>query len=661
MRAALAAVPGAVIVLATLAGWAPALRDLPDYFAPLRHRTAQVIAGTQGPFWNPDSGCGEPFFANPQSGVLYPFTWLAAVVPAPTAVWLEVGIHLAILALGASLLARRLLAPPWLEVAAGWGVALAGPTLDAAGVLNNLETLAWLPWLWWAALGGAWRQAALFGALAYLGAEPQLALVGFLVAAVLAPRRQTMVGLALALGLVAVQALPFAAWVQSGDRGSGRELDALAAGAVRVAELPAFALPGAPLEARSDRYVRHPTLPLWVVSLGVIAVVAGSRQARLLAVAGWALLAASVIPSVRNGDVLWAAVTCGLVRYPGRLVFPAVVALVVAAAASVRRRSAWAAAVAVGVVSAGAVAVGAGLTLTVVEGTTAALVATGWGAPAAAAAITGELALAPLLRDIVDLPSMHTPVHRSCLDAQLDSRGRVYTVQPSKQQLAWVGADAASREIALGLGYLALEDGRQMVRTFAPLQSRAFAAHLAEADKGPAELWWLDSLAATRVVSHHPVPRLRELCRDGELRVYANSLAWPETSVVHGIPAPGQEPVPAGQILTATPGHDRQAWTVQVAPAGGVLLWLATPDPGWHYRVDGRQTHAVTGPGIIHGVPVPAGCHEVTATYRPTGFVAGAAVSVLSAMLLLGSVALRRWGRLERVSERLSSCKNSWK
>jgi hypothetical protein len=284
------------------------------------------------------------------------------------------------------------------------------------------------------------------------------------------------------------------------------------------------------------------------------------------------------------------------------------------------------------------------MTLNLVEGTTAALVATGWGAPAAA--IAGELALLPLLHDVADLPSMHTPVQRPCLQAQLDSRGRAYTVQPSRQQLAWVGENPVVRGIAFGLGYLGLEDGRQMVRTFAPLQSRALAAHLAGADKGPAGLWWLDTLAATRVVSHHPVLRFAELCRDDELVVYGNPFAWPEASITQGVPVPGQEPVPAGHIITASHGDDLRSWTVRVARGGGVLLWLATPDPGWRYRVDGQRTSAVVGPGIIHGVPVSAGIHQVTATYRPPGFAAGATISILSVLLLLGSRWLSWGGRL---------------
>ena len=77
----LGAVPGALVMAAAFAGWCPGARDLPTYFVPLRERTAEVVRLQQAPFWNADSGCGEPYFANPQTGVLYPPAWLAAALP----------------------------------------------------------------------------------------------------------------------------------------------------------------------------------------------------------------------------------------------------------------------------------------------------------------------------------------------------------------------------------------------------------------------------------------------------------------------------------------------------------------------------------------------------------------------------------------------------
>jgi uncharacterized membrane protein YfhO len=73
-----------------------------------------------------------------------------------------------------------------------------------------------------------------------------------------------------------------------------------------------------------------------------------------------------------------------------------------------------------------------------------------------------------------------------------------------------------------------------------------------------------------------------------------------------------------------------------------VLLWLETPDEGWRLRVDGRPAEAVAGPGILHGVAVPAGDHEVSARYRPPGLGGGAAISLVS-LVVLGWAAWRRW------------------
>ena len=108
LRLAAAALPGAALVLTACLGFAPTVRDLPSYFVPLRQRTAEVLAGARGAFWDPDVGCGEPYFANPQSGLLYPPAWLATVLPPAVAVGVEAGLHLAILAVGCALLARRL-------------------------------------------------------------------------------------------------------------------------------------------------------------------------------------------------------------------------------------------------------------------------------------------------------------------------------------------------------------------------------------------------------------------------------------------------------------------------------------------------------------------------------------------------------------------------
>jgi len=641
LRLAAAAIPGAVLALAACLGFAPTVRDVPSYFVPLRERTAKVVAGARGAFWDPDVGCGEPYFANPQCGLLYPPAWLATVLPPALAVGVEAGLHLAILAVGCALLARRLGASGWLEVAAGWGVVAAGPVLDAVGVLNNLDTVAWMPWAWGAALAGSLFGTATFLALAFLAAEPQLAVVAAAVAVTLAPRRRTVLAVLLAGGLVAAQALPFAAWVRGGDRGASREINEVVGGAVRPGELAALAIPGAPLPPRSERFVTDLTVPMWALVLGVAALFSRRKEVRVLACAGWALLAASVVAGVRGPDEVWAALTFGLVRYPGRLVFAAVVALVPAASASVggRRPPLWsAAAVALLALGAGVLS-GGSIVGTAVQGVAAGVALAGPCAPVAA--LLGSAALMPAHARVLVLRPAGSQEAAACLEAQREGTPRIYAVQPSWDQLGWVSGDRA-RGRSLGWGYTALRDGRRTVRTFAPLQSVRLTRHLDEADRGPAGRWWLDALGARRVVAHHRVPGFPVLCQERSVTVFDNPQAWPEVAVVRAVPRPNQRPEAHGKVLTSAGSDDWRRWRVQAGVGGGVLLWLETPDEGWRLLVDGRPGEEVTGPGILHGVVVPAGEHEVSARYRPPGLLAGAAVS-LACLVVLGLAAWRRW------------------
>ncbi len=638
---ALAALPGAVIAATALLGPTPTLRDLPGYFVPLRARTAEVLRGARGPFWNPDVGCGEPFLANPQSVLLYPPAWLAVALPAERAVGVEIGLHLAWLAAGCALLARRLGAgTPWLEAAAGWGAVLAGPLADAAGVLNNLDSVAWLPWLARAALAGSLPGTALTAAAAFLAAEPQLAVVAGAVALTLAPRRRTVAGLALAVGLVAVQALPFVAWVAGGDRGPGPvSIDAVA-GSPAPADLARIVFPGALPRGGGDRFVAHPAVPLWLLVLGALAAFDRRPEVRRLAWWGWGLALAAALAGLPGVRDAWTTVTFSLVRYPGRLVFPALVALAPAAvaAAGARRWPRWSG-IAVAAVGMAGLGLGASALETVGGAVAAgAVLASPW---AGAAALAGAALLGPRQVAALELrpPGERPPI--ACLEAQLGP-GRFFAVQPSRDQLAWVAGEPVSRASALGWGYTPLLDGRRAVRSFAPLSSRAFSAHLAEADRGPAGRWWLDSLAARRIVAHHPVDGFPERCRAGKFVVLDNAHAWPEVAVASGMPTPGDPLVVVGEVVVVDARDDVATWRAQAGAAGGLFLRAATPDPGWTLRVDGRPTPVLRGPGIVHGVTLGAGEHEVQAVYRPPGLGAGAAISLLST-LVVGMVAWRRW------------------
>jgi hypothetical protein len=634
LATSLAALPGALVIAAALAGYCPGSRDLPTYFSPLRERTASVLRGTQAPFWNADEGCGEPYFANPQTGLLYPPDWLAAVLPGRQAVGVEIGLHLALLGAGCALLAARLGAMPWLALAAGWGVVLSGPVVTSAGVLNNLDTLAWIPWLLSAALAGATGWIAVTAAAAYLGGEPQLAALGALIALTLAPRRRTLLGVLLGLGVVALQLVPFVVWAAGGDRGAAGQ--AAVTGAVLPAELVAVLAPGAPLPARPDRFVTALAVPAWGLLLAIWALLERGAAGRRLALWGWGLTAAGVLAGVGWGGRAWELLTLGLLRYPGRLLFLAVVALLPAGAALAAKGKGppWLGALAGGAVLGVGLLAGApwpGVTVQAIAGAVALV----GGEGAGVAAVLGAAALAfPHVAELRLAKTAANPVP-ACLIAQR-AHGRVYAVEPSWNQVAAVAAAGEQRMFDLGWGYTALLDGRSMARTFAPLQSRALAAQLAQADRGPAGRWWLDTMAASRLVAQHPIAGFPELCHDDGVFVYANPAAWPEALVLSRMPPPGEWLPAYGAVLAHAGLGDERQWRVEVGRGGGILVWLSTPDPGWAFTVDGAPAVARRGEGIVQGVQVPAGEHRVAARYRPPGMTAAAVVSLISVLALLG-------------------------
>ena len=175
----LAAVAATLFILPLIRGEVFTIRDHFDYFQPLRWFTATELREGRLPLWNPYSAAGEPWLANPQTGVFYPPTWLFLVLPFPTAYMLYLLAHLVLLGWGAYLLFTRTVSPGSAMVGAV-ALIISGPILSLLDVQNNLATLAWIPLALWCATEGAWRRGGIVLAMAFLGGEPFFAAVGAL-------------------------------------------------------------------------------------------------------------------------------------------------------------------------------------------------------------------------------------------------------------------------------------------------------------------------------------------------------------------------------------------------------------------------------------------------------------------------------------------------
>ncbi|HEX8952811.1 MAG TPA: hypothetical protein VF945_13240, partial [Polyangia bacterium] len=124
-----------------------ALRDQVTWALPARAFLHEALRHGRLPEWWDAVGLGVPFAANPVNGVVYPPTWIAALVPSAFGSDLLYVVHIAWLALGTSWLARRLGADRAGGAVAGVAAALSGFTASAVADGIPLFALAWMPWV----------------------------------------------------------------------------------------------------------------------------------------------------------------------------------------------------------------------------------------------------------------------------------------------------------------------------------------------------------------------------------------------------------------------------------------------------------------------------------------------------------------------------------
>ena len=96
-----------------------------------------------------------------------------------------------------------------------------------------------------------------------------------------------------------------------------------------------------------------------------------------------------------------------------------------------------------------------------------------------------------------------------------------------------------------------------------------------------------------------------------------------------------------GEILHAELAPNR--WRLEVVTRGpSYLVFNENFDPGWHVRVDGRETEILRANGVFSAVRLGSGRHDVERWYRPPGLLAGGLVSGVSLLILVAWLSRRR-------------------
>jgi hypothetical protein len=562
------------------------LRDHFDYFQPLRAFTADELRAGRLPLWNPYSASGEPWLANPQTGVFYPPAWLFLVLPFETAYMLYLLLHLVLLGWGAYLLfARR--APPGAAMVGAAALMLSGPVLSLLDVSNNFATFAWIPLVLWCALEGAWRRGAVVLALAFLGAEPFFAAVAALLYVLVRRKRDVLWTGLLAFGLTAVQLIPFLEFVLLSDRAGGMDDSLILKNSMGARDWLQTLLPFPAVPAQ-QQFIPVVYMGVVVIVLALIGLVVGLRARNThLEAAGWLVLLVSAI-AISTGPAWLSRLPLTLFRYPARLVpfaALAVVALAVIGWQRLRLDRRW-------------------LDLLVLLVIVSDLLFRAMPL----------LDTAPFRRDVV-------PYHISIGD--------------TSKLLRFGEVDAAERPAWIS-GYLNLYDRRFDAFTAAPLASAPYVTMYRKLMQVPTfESFANAGVAYILTKDALPLPWY-PVTSAGSVFVFRNPQAFPMAAHF----APGSVSLRRGEWKLDT----STARIKITAPAEGVVVLRQQSARGWRVTVDGKPAPALVVDGIFRGVQVSKGRHEIVWTYRPQSLYIGAGLTVttLFAMQIFAFVKRRR-------------------
>lgn len=574
------------------------LRDHTDYFQPLRWFTAAELRAGRLPLWNPYSASGEPWLANPQTGVFYPPQWLFVALPFARAYMLYLALHLAILGAGAyALFARH--AAPGAALAGAVALMLGGPALSLLDVSNNFASFAWIPLVVACALerrsdAPRWPVAldALVLACAFLGGEPFLAAcAAAMYAAVVARRdrvRRSVASIAIAgagaFAFTAAQLLPFLESLAGSDRRAGLAPAEIFRDSMPLRDWLRIAVRPHLRAVAFDPAIGQHFIPIVYVGFVVAALaLVGCFVRRVrpwLAVIAVAMVAGS-------GPALLARLPLTLFRYPARmlpLAALAIVALAVAGWDRIRPKRRWA-----------------------------------------------DLLLVALIA--VDLLTVVKPL---LVTAPFEPRVQYPREVGAAQKIVRVGAASAfvRDRGAWVAGYLNLYDRRFDAWTAAPVVSQRYA-DLYAAMLASHDLTLADALGVGWVLSSQPslaLPRFAPVARVRGVIAYRVRDARPLARLRMDDGA--ELPVESFALGAASA-------TVRVdAPRAGLVVLAQQDAPGWRVFVDGKEVAKRLDRGILRAAPVPAGRHEVVWRYRPRTLVAGIAITLSALVWMVAALVL---------------------
>jgi hypothetical protein len=217
----------------------------PLQFYPWRAYALDVLASGQLPLWNPYNGAGAPLFANYQSSLLYPPSWISFAFPLASTMSITAVAHLVLAGWGMWTFTGQLGYSALGRAVSTLAFAMTSYLVARLGTFPMISAAAWLPWLLWASLcvvrlrrAGDVGRLAFFTAMLLLAGHAQTAWYSLLLTGLFALwswlrlrplHRLTPVmlvcGVLLGAGIAALQLLATGELLLSSQRASGVDFD----------------------------------------------------------------------------------------------------------------------------------------------------------------------------------------------------------------------------------------------------------------------------------------------------------------------------------------------------------------------------------------------------------------------------------------------------
>jgi hypothetical protein len=679
-------------------------RDHLTWTIPSRAAVAEAFAHGRIPEWWDRIGLGTPLAANPAHEVAYPPAWSLALTGGARGADALAIAHILWAGIGLLLFARRLGATP--AAAAALAAALCTSGYVASVVVDGIPvmTLAWTPWLAFAADRFAHTPSLREGALTALVAGAQIlsgdpagVVTSVLVAVAIVVGRAERplpalgrLGLALVgAGLVAAVALlPALLLLRESERagglgGSSAQLWSMHP--LRTVEWIWPRLLGDPADPARDLARRLANTgggelePSWAMSLHIGAPVvflvvfasAGDQRLRRLAIAS-AILVVLALGRYTPLHALWRFVFPPerLIRYPEKHLAGALVLWCALAAVGLSRElpRRWK----IACLAAAALILLADGVLLLLHAPSEALVGGLVAAAALAALVVRRLAPVAVVLPLVAHTLILQPMIPRALLAQAPalltraSPGRLYR----PRELSVVAAGASPADLAIAARETAAENtaapyGFAHVPGYDPTHAARFhrlwdaAARHGGRILQLFDVEWAILPAGTRApmqpiatTARHDVVLGRVESRRSRAFV-TTRWRWPasDDEATAALLAPSDEiqlagtgpaPTNAASITPCSVSSDRPE-RVELgcdSASGGYAVLLDAWAPGWSASVDGADAPIVRADVVVRAVPIPPGAHTVVFRYRTPGLRGGALISLCA--LALAVMALRR-------------------